>query len=702
MFKDLNVTNYLNITRNIGIAAHIDAGKTTTTERILYYTGVVHKIGEVHDGAASMDWMEQERERGITITAAATTAKWKHQFYPDLPEFTVNIIDTPGHVDFTIEVERSMRVLDGAVAVFDSSQGVEPQSETVWRQADRYRVPRIAFSNKMDKTGADFNLVISDIKERLGAKPAPIQLPIGAEDNFKGIIDLVRMRAFFFRNDLGTDIEEMEIPADWLERAKTARHELVEVAADADEDVMMKYLEGEEVSEMELKNALRKGTISMTMFPVLCGSALKNKGVQLMLDAVIDYLPSPLDVPPIKGLDEAGNELELPSDPKGQLAGLAFKIMTDPYVGRLTFVRVYSGTLASGSYVYNTTKGKKERVGRVLKMHANHREEVSELRAGDIGAVVGVKDAGTGDTLVGDNDQIVVLESIEIPDPVISLSVEPKTKADQDRMGIGLQKLAEEDPTFRVSTDAESGQTIIQGMGELHLEILVDRLRREFKVESNVGAPQVAYRETITRKVDVEGKFVRQSGGRGQFGHVKITAEPLERGGGFVFENAVVGGEVPKEFVGPAQKGMEESLTSGPLIGFPVVDLKVRMTGGSYHDVDSSEMAFKIAGSMAIKEAVQKGAPAILEPIMRVEVLVPEDYMGSIIGDLNGRRGQIQGMEDRGNAKLVKAHVPLSEMFGYATDMRSMTQGRASYSMFFDHYSEVPRNIMDTLIKNAK
>ena len=702
MFKDLNVTNYLNITRNIGIAAHIDAGKTTTTERILYYTGVVHKIGEVHDGAASMDWMEQERERGITITAAATTAKWKHQFYPDLPEFTVNIIDTPGHVDFTIEVERSMRVLDGAVAVFDSSQGVEPQSETVWRQADRYRVPRIAFSNKMDKTGADFNLVISDIKERLGAKPAPIQLPIGAEDNFKGIIDLVRMRAFFFRNDLGTDIEEMEIPADWLERAKTARHELVEVAADADEDVMMKYLEGEEVSEMELKNALRKGTISMTMFPVLCGSALKNKGVQLMLDAVIDYLPSPLDVPPIKGLDEAGNELELPSDPKGQLAGLAFKIMTDPYVGRLTFVRVYSGTLASGSYVYNTTKGKKERVGRVLKMHANHREEVSELRAGDIGAVVGVKDAGTGDTLVGDNDQIVVLESIEIPDPVISLSVEPKTKADQDRMGIGLQKLAEEDPTFRVSTDAESGQTIIQGMGELHLEILVDRLRREFKVESNVGAPQVAYRETITRKVDVEGKFVRQSGGRGQFGHVKITAEPLERGGGFVFENAVVGGEVPKEFVGPAQKGMEESLTSGPLIGFPVVDLKVRMTGGSYHDVDSSEMAFKIAGSMAIKEAVQKGAPAILEPIMRVEVVVPVDFMGSIVGDLNGRRGQIQGMDDRGNAKIIKAHVPLSEMFGYATDMRSMTQGRASYSMYFDHYSEVPRNIMETLIKNHK
>ena len=702
MFENLDIKNYLNITRNIGIAAHIDAGKTTTTERILYYTGVVHTIGEVHDGAATTDWMDQERERGITITAAAITAKWKHQFYDHLPEFTVNIIDTPGHVDFTIEVERSMRVLDGAVAVFDSSQGVEPQSETVWRQADRYRVPRIAFSNKMDKTGADFNLVINDIKERLGAKPAPVQLPIGAEADFAGIIDLVRMKAFFFQNDLGTNILETEIPADWLERAKAARHELIEVAADADDIVMEKYLEGADVSESELKMALRKGTIAMTLFPVLCGSALKNKGVQLMLDAVIDYLPSPLDVPSIMGKDENGEEVERKSDPSGPLAGLAFKIMTDPYVGRLTFVRVYSGTLTSGSYVYNTTKGKKERVGRVLKMKANSREEINELRAGDIGAVVGVRDAGTGDTLIGDGDPIVVLESIEIPDPVISLSVEPKTKADQDRMGVGLSKLAEEDPTFRVQTDQESGQTIISGMGELHLEILVDRLRREFKVESNVGAPQVAYRETITKKVDVEGKFVRQSGGRGQFGHVKITAEPLERGGGFVFENAVVGGEVPKEFVGPAQKGMEESLTSGPLIGFPVVDLKVRMTGGSYHDVDSSEMAFKIAGSMAIKEAIQKGSPAILEPIMRVEVVVPVDFMGSIVGDLNGRRGQIQGMDDRGNAKIIKAHVPLSEMFGYATDMRSMTQGRASYSMYFDHYSEVPRNIMETLIKNHK
>jgi elongation factor G len=700
MFKDLDLKNYLNTTRNIGIAAHIDAGKTTTTERILYYTGRTHKIGEVHEGAATMDWMEQERERGITITAAATTANWTHQYY-NIP-FVINIIDTPGHVDFTIEVERSMRVLDGAVAVFDSSQGVEPQSETVWRQADKYRVPRIAFSNKMDKTGADFNLVLTDIKERLGAKAAPIQIPIGQEDSFKGIIDLVRMRAFFFKNDLGTDIEETEIPADMLEKAKETRAALIEAAADADEDVMMKYLEGQDVEEQELKNALRKGTISMTLFPVLCGSALKNKGVQLLLDAVIDYLPGPLDVPPIKGTDEAGNEVDRPADPKGHLSSLAFKIMTDPYVGRLTFVRIYSGTLSSGSYVYNSSKGKKERVGRLLKMHANSREEVAELRAGELGAVVGVKDAGTGDTLIGDNDPVVVLESIEVPEPVISLAVEPKTKADQDRMGLGLSKLAEEDPTFRVQTDQESGQTIIAGMGELHLEILVDRLRREFKVESNVGAPQVAYRETITKRVDVEGKFVRQSGGRGQFGHVKITAEPLDRGTGFVFENAVVGGEVPREFIGPAQKGIEEALTSGPLIGFPIVDVKVTMTGGSYHDVDSSEMAFKIAGSMAIKEAVQKGSPSILEPIMRVEVVTPEEYMGSIIGDLNGRRGQIQGMEDRGNAKIVKAHVPLSAMFGYATDMRSMTQGRASYSMFFDHYSEVPRSIMDDLIKKNK
>ncbi|HWG85981.1 MAG TPA: elongation factor G [Deinococcales bacterium] len=695
MIADKAKTSYLDVTRNIGIAAHIDAGKTTTTERILYYTGRVHKIGEVHEGAATMDWMEQERERGITITAAATTAVWTK----DGVEYTVNIIDTPGHVDFTIEVERSMRVLDGAVAVFDASQGVEPQSETVWRQADKYRVPRVAFANKMDKTGADFNLVVNDIRERLGAKPAPVQLPIGAEDQFKGIIDLIRMRAFFYKNDLGTDIEERDIPEDLVQAAQDARMALVEAAADADETVMMKYLEGEEVTNEELVAALRAGTIAQTLFPVLCGSSLKNKGVQLLLDAVIDYLPSPVEVPPIKGVDDDGEEVERPADPNGPLAALAFKIMTDPYVGRLTFVRIYSGTMRSGSYVFNSSKGKKERVGRLLKMHANHREEVAELRAGDLGAVVGLRDAGTGDTVIGDGDPVVVLESIDIPDTVISLSVEPKTKADQDRLGIGLAKLAEEDPTFRVETNPESGQTIISGMGELHLEILVDRLRREFKVESNVGQPQVAYRETITRAVDVEGKFVRQSGGRGQFGHVKIKAEPLERGGGYVFENAVVGGEVPKEFVNPANKGIEEAMSSGPLIGFPVVDVKITMTGGSYHEVDSSEMAFKIAGSMALKEAVQKGGPAILEPIMRVEVTTPEDFMGDIIGDLNSRRGQIQGMEDRGNARIIKAFVPLSEMFGYATDMRSMTQGRASYSMFFDHYSEVPKNIQEALIK---
>ncbi len=692
----VDTSNYLNLTRNIGIAAHIDAGKTTTTERILFYTGRVHKIGEVHEGAATMDWMEQERERGITITAAATTAVWAK----DGIDWTVNIIDTPGHVDFTIEVERSMRVLDGAVAVFDASQGVEPQSETVWRQADKYRVPRIAFANKMDKTGADFMLVVNDIKERLGAKPAPIQMPMGAEDQFIGIIDLIKQQAHFFSNDLGTDIRIGEIPAEYVEKAKAGRLELVEIAADASESVMMKFLEGEDVDNAELVEALRVGTVNQIMFPVLCGSSLKNKGVQLLLDAVIDFLPSPLEIPAIRGIDEAGEEVERPADPKGPLAALAFKIMTDPYVGRLTFVRIYSGTLLSGSYVFNSSKEKKERVGRLLKMHANHREEVPFLRAGDLGAVVGIRDAGTGDTLIGDNDPVVVLESIEIPDPVISLAVEPKTKADQDKLGLGLSKLAEEDPTFRVKTDQETGQTIISGMGELHLEILVDRLRREFKVESTVGDPQVAYRETITRKVEVEGKFVRQSGGRGQFGHVKITAEPMERGNGFTFVNGVVGGEVPKEFIPAAQKGMEESLGSGPLIGFPVVDMKVTMTGGSYHDVDSSEMAFKIAGSMAIKEAIQKGAPAILEPIMRVEVVTPEDYMGSIIGDLNGRRGQIQGMDERGNARIVKAHVPLSEMFGYATDMRSMTQGRASYSMFFDHYSEVPKNIMTELMKN--
>ncbi|ACO46887.1 elongation factor G [Deinococcus deserti] len=690
--------SYLTHFRNIGIAAHIDAGKTTTTERILYYTGRTHNIGEVHDGAATMDWMEQERERGITITAAATTAKWKRSGTDQ--EYVVNIIDTPGHVDFTIEVERSMRVLDGAVAVFDSSQGVEPQSETVWRQADRYGVPRIAFSNKMDKTGASFELVLTDIKERLGAIPAPIQYPMGQENDFKGIIDIVRMRAHVYTNDLGTDIVESDIPAEFADKVAEMRAQLIEAAAEVDEDLMMMYLEGEEPSVEQLVSAIRKGTIEKKIFPVLCGSALKNKGVQLLLDAVVDYLPSPLEVPAIRGkVEDSEDTVEFPADPEGKLAALAFKIMADPYVGRLTFVRIYSGTLQSGSYVYNASKDKRDRVGRLLKMHANSREEVTELRAGELGAVIGLKDAGTGNTLIADGEDRVLLESIDVPEPVIKLAIEPKTKADQEKMGIGLQKLAEEDPTFRVESDQESGQTTISGMGELHLEILVDRLKREYKVEANVGAPQVAYRETITKAVDVEGKFVRQSGGRGQFGHVKIKAEPLEPGAGFVFENIVVGGTVPREFIGPAQKGIEEALQSGPMLGFPVVDMKVSLYDGSYHEVDSSEMAFKIAGSMALKEAVQKGAPAILEPIMRVEVTVPEDYMGDIIGDLNSRRGQIQGMEARGNAQIVKAFVPLSEMFGYATDMRSMTQGRASYSMFFDHYSQVPNNLAQQLMK---
>jgi elongation factor G len=691
-------TSYLTHFRNIGIAAHIDAGKTTTTERILYYTGRTHNIGEVHDGAATMDWMEQERERGITITAAATTAKWKHSATGE--EYTVNIIDTPGHVDFTIEVERSMRVLDGAVAVFDSSQGVEPQSETVWRQADRYGVPRIAFSNKMDKTGASFELVLSDIRERLGAIPAPIQYPMGQESDFKGIIDLVRMKAHTYNNDLGDDITVSEIPEQYMDKVREMRAQLIEAAAEVDEDVMMKFLEGEDPTVEEMVKALRKGTVEKRIFPVLCGSALKNKGVQLLLDAVVDYLPSPLEVPAIRGKIEDSEETrDFPADPDGKLAALAFKIMADPYVGRLTFVRIYSGTLSSGSYVFNASKGKRERVGRLLRMHANSREDVTELKAGELGAVIGLKDAGTGNTLIGDGDEKVLLESIDVPEPVIKLAIEPKTKADQDKMGVGLQRLAEEDPTFRVESDQESGQTTISGMGELHLEILVDRLRREYKVDANVGAPQVAYRETITKAVDVEGKFVRQSGGRGQFGHVKIKAEPLPPGSGFVFENAVVGGTVPREFVKPAQNGIEEAMQSGPMLGFPVVDMKVSLYDGSYHEVDSSEMAFKIAGSMALKEAVQKGGPALLEPVMRVEVTVPDDFMGDIIGDLNSRRGQIQGMEARGNAQIVKAFVPLSEMFGYATDMRSMTQGRASYSMFFDHYTQVPNNIAQALMK---
>ena len=691
--------NYLKNFRNIGIAAHIDAGKTTTTERILFFTGKIHQTGETHEGASQMDWMEQERERGITITAAATTAQWTRSGTDD--QYTVNNIDTPGHVDFTIEVERSMRVLDGAVAVFDASQGVEPQSETVWRQADRYGVPRIAFANKMDKTGASFELVINDIKERLGAVPAPVQYPMGQENEFKGIIDIVRRRAYTYTNDQGTDIQEHDVPAEFEDKVAEMREQLIEAAAEVDENIMELYLGGEEPSVEQLVAALRQGTVEKRIFPVLCGSSLKNKGVQLLLDAVVDYLPSPLDVPPIKGVvaDTEDETVEFPADPEGKLAALAFKIMADPYVGRLTFVRVYSGTMTSGSYIYNASKGKRERVGRLLKMHANSREEVQELKAGELGAVIGLKDSGTGNTLIGDGDQEVLLESIDVPEPVIKLAIEPKTKADQEKMGIGLSKLAEEDPTFKVETDPESGQTTIAGMGELHLDILVDRLKREFKVEANVGAPQVAYRETITKPVDVDSKFARQSGGRGQYGHVKIKAEPLEPGEGFIFENAVVGGTVPKEYIAPAQKGIEEAMQSGPMLGFPVVDLKVTLYDGSYHEVDSSEMAFKIAGSMALKEAVQKGAPAILEPIMRVEVTVPEEYMGDIIGDLNSRRGQVQGMEARGNAQLVKAFVPLSEMFGYATDMRSMTQGRANYSMFFDHYNQVPNNLAQELMR---
>lgn len=686
------VTNFdLHRTRNIGIAAHIDAGKTTTTERILFYTGRIHKIGEVHEGAATMDWMEQERERGITITSAVTTCFWK--------DHRINIIDTPGHVDFTIEVERSMRVLDGAVAVFDASQGVEPQSETVWRQADKYRVPRVAFANKMDKTGADIMLVIRSMVDRLAARPILMQLPMGQEDDFKGIIDLVTMKAQIYGNDLGSKIEETEIPAEYLELAREWREKMIEAAADFDEALLMKYLEGETPTREELEAAIRKGTVSLEVTPVFLGSALRNKGVKMLLDAVVSYLPSPLDVPAIKGWLADDREIERHPEFEGPLAVLAFKIMADPYVGRLTFVRVYSGTMTAGSYVYNSTKDRKERVGRLLRMHSNHREETEELRAGDLGAIVGLKYTITGDTLVGADDEPIMLESIEIPEPVIDVAIEPKTKFDQEKLGVALSRLAEEDPTFRVSTDPDSGQTIISGMGELHLEIIVDRLKREFKVDANVGAPQVAYRETIGMPVSVEGKFVRQSGGRGQYGHVKIKAEPLSRGNGFEFVNAVVGGVIPKEYISAVQKGIEEAMQSGPLMGFPVVDVKVTLFDGSYHEVDSSEMAFKIAGSIAIKDAVKKGKPGVLEPIMRVEVTTPDEYMGDVIGDLNARRGHVQGMDSRGNTQIIRCHVPLSEMFGYATDLRSKTQGRASFAMFFDHYAQVPKQVQEKLVK---
>jgi len=680
-------------TRNIGIMAHIDAGKTTTTERILFYTGRVHKIGETHEGAATMDWMEQEQERGITITSAATTCQWKGH--------RINIIDTPGHVDFTVEVERSLRVLDGAVAVFDAKAGVEPQSETVWRQADKYHVPRIAYMNKMDTIGADFFSAMESLRTRLQANPVAIQLPIGAEDTFVGIVDLIAMKAYIYKDDLGKEIEVTEIPAELQSQAEEYRSKLVEAVAELDEELMMKYLEGEELTEEEIKRGLRKGTINVELIPVLCGSSYKNKGVQLLLDAIVEYLPSPLDIANVKGVTPDGEEAERHSDDNEPFAALAFKLMSDPYVGKLTYFRVYSGTLNSGTYVLNSTKGKRERIGRILQMHANHREEIPTVYAGDIAAAVGLKDTTTGDTLC-DEKAPIILESMEFPDPVISVAIEPKTKADQDKLGLALSKLSEEDPTFRTHTDEETGQTIIEGMGELHLEVIVDRLHREFKVEANVGKPQVAYKETIRKPAKVEGKFIRQSGGRGQYGHVWIEFEPLERGQGFQFENHIVGGVVPKEYVPAVQAGIEEAMQNGILAGYPVIDLKAKLVDGSYHEVDSSEMAFKIAASMALKAAAAKCDPVLLEPMMKVEVTVPEEYMGDIMGDINSRRGRIEGMEARGNAQVIRAYVPLAEMFGYATTLRSKTQGRGTYVMQFDHYEEVPKSIAEEIIAKNK
>ncbi|MFQ3616923.1 MAG: elongation factor G [Cyanobacteriota bacterium] len=693
--------------RNIGIAAHIDAGKTTTTERILFYSGVVHKMGEVHEGTAVTDWMAQERERGITITAAAISTAWtrrdpKNPTQPlaGEPEHRINIIDTPGHVDFTIEVERSMRVLDGVITVLCSVGGVQPQTETVWRQADRYKVPRIVFVNKMDRTGADFFKVYNQVRDRLRANAVPAQLPIGSEDNLKGIVDLVRMRAYIYTNDLGTDIQETEIPEDIRELAEEYRVKLVEAAAETDDALTEKYLEGEELTEDEIRAALRKGTISGQIVPMFCGSAFKNKGVQLLLDAVVDYLPSPIEVPPIQGTLPDGSVASRNADDEEPLAALAFKIMADPY-GRLTFIRVYSGVLTKGSYVYNATKGKKERISRLIVLKADDRQEVEELRAGDLGAALGLKDTFTGDTIC-DEANPIILESLFIPEPVISVAVEPKTKQDMEKLSKALQALAEEDPTFRVHVDAETNQTVIAGMGELHLDILVDRMKREYKVEANVGAPQVAYRETIRKAVREEGKFVRQSGGKGQYGHVVIEVEPGEPGTGFEFVSKIVGGAVPKEYIGPAEQGMKEACESGILAGYPVIDLKVTLVDGSYHEVDSSEMAFKIAGSMAVKNAVLKAAPVLLEPMMKVEVEVPEDFIGSVIGDLNSRRGQIEGQDtEQGNAK-VTAKVPLAEMFGYATDIRSKTQGRGIFTMEFSHYDEVPRNVAEAIIAKSK
>ncbi len=677
-------------TRNIGIMAHIDAGKTTTTERILFYTGRLHKMGEVHEGAATMDWMEQEQERGITITSAATTTQWK--------DTRINIIDTPGHVDFTVEVERSLRVLDGSVALFCAKGGVEPQSETVWRQADKYHVPRLAYVNKMDIMGADFFNVLQMMKDRLGANAVPIQLPIGREDQFKGIIDLVELKARYYLDELGKNYEDGPIPDEMADQVEEYRNLLLEAVADQDEELMMKYLEGEEISEDEIRRAIRNATINVKIIPVTCGSSYRNKGVQFLLDAIVDYMPSPLDVPPVSGVSVDGEEeyKRKPGDSE-PLAALAFKIMADPFVGKLCFFRVYSGTIKSGSYVLNSTKGSKERIGRLLQMHANHREDVDMVYSGDIAAAVGMKEVSTGDTLCA-MDSPIILESMDFPEPVISVAIEPKTKAGQEKMSIALQKLSEEDPTFRAYTDHETGQTIIQGMGELHLEIIVDRMMREFKVEANVGKPQVAYKETIKKTIKAEGKFVRQSGGRGQYGHVWVELEPQEPGAGYEFANKIVGGVIPKEYIPAVDEGIRDALGSGVLAGYPVVDIKATLYDGSFHEVDSSEMAFKIAGSMAFKEGARKADPVLLEPIMRVDVVVPEEYMGDVIGDINSRRGRIEGMESRSGAQVVKGFVPMSEMFGYATDLRSKTQGRGIYTMQFSHYEEVPKSVRETII----
>ena len=682
----------LDVTRNIGIMAHIDAGKTTTTERILFYTGRIHKIGETHEGASQMDWMEQEAERGITITSAATTAHWNNH--------RINIIDTPGHVDFTVEVERSLRVLDGSVTVFCAKGGVEPQSETVWRQADKYGVPRMAYINKMDILGADFYNVVDMMKDRLKTNAVPIQLPIGSEDTFKGIVDLVEMKAYVYYDDIGKDIREEEIPADMLDKATAYHKEMVEAIAEVDEDLMMKYLEEEEITIPEIKAAIRKATITLAIVPVVCGTSYRNKGVQKLLDAVVDYMPSPLDIPAIKGIlpgDDSGEEYERKASDEEPFAALAFKIMTDPFVGKLCFFRVYSGTLEAGSYVLNSTKNNKERIGRILQMHANDRQEIKMVYSGDIAAAVGLKNTTTGDTLCDENHPII-LESMEFPDPVIRVAIEPKTKAGQEKMGIALAKLAEEDPTFKTYTDEETGQTIIAGMGELHLEIIVDRLLREFKVEADVGSPQVSYRETIRKSVDIENKYSRQSGGKGQYGHVKIKVEPLEAGKGYEFVNNIVGGVIPKEYIPAVDQGIQGAMLSGVLAGYNVVDVRVTLYDGSYHEVDSSEMAFKIAGSMAFKEACRKADPVLKEPIMKVTVIVPEEYMGDVMGNLNSRRGQIQGMEARSGAQQIVAFVPLSEMFGYATDMRSNTQGRGQYTMEPSHYAEVPKSIQEQII----